>query len=279
MATRPSTVYGPVQSWRVGRSLGIDLIRDTSVCSFQCVYCQLGQILEWTGERRQFVPTAEVMRDLQASNWQEADVITFSGNGEPTLATNLGEVIRQVKAYTGKPVTVLTNALHLGDPQVQQDLMAADKVFCKLDAATDEMLARVNRPISRSPGGGTVGGACTVRGIVEGIKSFRQVYQGHLAIQTMFMPMNKREFEQLAALYQEIQPDEVQLNTPLRPVPRSWYLESRGNHEGPAPVEEVRLKAVTRDEAHELEEMIRRMTGLKLVSVYREPADPSTATT
>lgn len=266
MTNRPSTVYGPVQSWRVGRSLGIDLIRDTSACSFQCVYCQLGKIQQWAGVRRQWVPTADVLEDLKQSDWQNADIITFSGNGEPTLATNLGEAIHQVKAYTGKPVMVLTNAVHLGDPAVQQALQEADKVFCKLDAATDAMLQRVNHPI---PG-------VTVRGIVDGIKAFRQVYKGHLAIQSMFMPMNKKEFEALADLYAEIQPDEVQLNTPLRPVPREWYLESRGNHGGPAPVEEVRLKALTREEARELENYIQRRTGLKLVSVYQEVAPATT---
>ena len=86
MTNSPSTVYGPVKSWRVGRSLGIDLIRDTSACSFRCVYCQLGKILEWSGERRPFVTTEEVIQDLKESAWRSADVVTFSGNGEPTLS-------------------------------------------------------------------------------------------------------------------------------------------------------------------------------------------------
>ena len=155
----------------------------------------------------------------------------------------------------------------LVDPDVQRDLQAADSVFVKLDAATDEMLQRVNRPI---PG-------VTVRQIVENLKAFKEVYRGHLAIQSMFMPMNKKEFDQMAELYKEIQPDEVQLNTPMRAVPKEWYVGSRGNHGGQSPVEETRLKVLSREEAGELEAAIRERTGLKLISVYQETNSTATA--
>src|SRR3954469_4255013 len=79
----PPTVYGPVESWRVGSSLGVDLLCDTSVCSFRCVYCQLGVINLHTSERRVYVETKRVLSDLSASRWREADVITLSGSGEP----------------------------------------------------------------------------------------------------------------------------------------------------------------------------------------------------
>lgn len=100
-------MYGPVESWRVGRSLGVDLLCDTSVCSFRCVYCQLGALNLHTGERRVYVKTGRVLADLEASRWREADVITLSGSGEPTLAANLCEVVRSIKALTGKPTLVL----------------------------------------------------------------------------------------------------------------------------------------------------------------------------
>src|SRR5919199_2702321 len=79
-----STVYGPVNSWRVGRSLGVDLLAVNSICSFRCVYCQLGRINVHTAERKIYVPTAKVLEDLRASAWREADIITLSGSGEPT---------------------------------------------------------------------------------------------------------------------------------------------------------------------------------------------------
>src|SRR5688572_4532892 len=136
MANLPtSTVYGHVRSWRVGQSLGVDMLFTSSICSFRCVYCQLGKIEIPTTERKVYVATEKVLADLEASAWEQADVITFSGSGEPTLAANLGETICAIKARTGKPVMVLTNATMLNDPGVRADLMAADKVFCKLDAA------------------------------------------------------------------------------------------------------------------------------------------------
>lgn len=254
-----STVYGPVRSWRVGNSLGIDLLYTSSICSFQCVYCQLGKILDHTSERKIYVSTEKVMADLRESAWQEADIITFSGNGEPTLALNLAEAIAEVKAYTGKPVMVLTNATTLGDPQVRADLRGADKVFCKLDAAEDKTLQRVNRPVE----------GVTVRSIVDGIKALRAEYPGYLAVQMMFMPMNHKEVEAMAALLAEIRPDEVQLNTPRRPVPREWFMESRGNHEG-VPYPSVQLRTVDREEALAIEARIRELTGLKVVSIYRQ---------
>src|SRR5438445_7291041 len=87
--THPSSIYGPVESWRVGKSLGVDLLLQTSICSFNCIYCQLGDIQQKTIERQIYVSTEQVARDLRQSHWEEADIITLSGNGEPTLALNL----------------------------------------------------------------------------------------------------------------------------------------------------------------------------------------------
>lgn len=254
---RVSTVYGPVHSWRVGLSLGIDLICETSVCSFNCTYCQLGNIQRHSGERKLFVPTDKVLADLAESPWRQADIITFSGSGEPTLALNLGACIRQVRRLTGKPTLVLTNGILLADPSVRCDLLESDRVYVKIDAGDEQTFQLINRPV---PG-------VTLRGIVEATKRFRDEYKGYLGIQSMFTPKNIEQAEQMAELYSAIHPDEVQLNTPTRPYPRSWYLASRGSHDGvdyPAQP----LKVITREQAQEAEETIRRRTGLKVVSVY-----------
>jgi wyosine [tRNA(Phe)-imidazoG37] synthetase (radical SAM superfamily) len=253
-----STVYGPVQSWRVGKSLGVDVLFVNSICSFRCIYCQLGKINEHTAARQVYVPTARIMADLKASAWQQADVITLSGSGEPTLAANLGEVIHEIKAFTGKPVVVLTNAIHLDDPAVRRDLREADKVFCKLDAADDETLRLIDRPVA----------GITVRGIVEGIKAFKREYPGYLGIQIMLMPLNAQKLERFADLLKEIGPDEVQLNTPLRPVPRGWFIEARGSHDS-TPYPAAKLKVIDREEAARIEAELRQLTGLNIVSVYR----------
>lgn len=250
-----STVYGPIQSWRVGQSLGIDLLAVNSICSFRCLYCQLGNINEHILARKVFVPTEQVMADLRASRWQDAEVITFSGSGEPTLALNLGAVMQAIKAFTHKPLVVLTNSTLLHDPAVRAELCAADKVFCKLDAATDRTLRLINRPVA----------GVTARDIVDGIKALRAEYRGHLAIQTMLLPLNRNEVEPLAAWLKEIQPDEIQLNSPTRPVPREWRLETRGNH-GAADESAINLKQLSAKELVEIAAQLCHLTGLPISS-------------
>lgn len=257
-----STVYGPVASWRFGQSLGIDLIRDISTCSFNCIYCQLGDIQIKTAERQQFVSTETVMADLAESNWQSADIITLSGSGEPTLAKNLGEVISQIKAFTQKPVMVLTNATLLHDPEVRRDLMAADQVSVKLDAASEAGLQQMNRPVA----------GVTLEKIITGIEALKQEYPGKLSVQTMFMPTNIKELDDLAELIRRIHPAEVQLNTPKRPYPMSWHVISRGNHlpEGELPPYETRtLRTVDPETATSIEALLEERTGVPILSIYR----------
>jgi wyosine [tRNA(Phe)-imidazoG37] synthetase (radical SAM superfamily) len=255
---RQSTVYGPVRSWRVGLSLGIDLLHLNSICSFRCVYCQLGKINVHTDVRKVYVPTETVMRDLKSSDWRRADIITLSGNGEPTLAANIGEVIREIKSFTLKPVLVLTNSAHLSDPLVRRGISAADRIFCKLDAAEDKTFRKIARPVE----------GITLRRIVDGIKMLRAEYAGFLAIQTMLTQINRNQLQPLATLLKEIQPDEVQLNLPLRPIPRRWSFEARGNREFSTP-DLTSLKPLPRQEALLMGTILRRLTYLRIVSPYQ----------
>lgn len=256
------TVYGPVRSWRFGNSLGIDPILVSSICSFNCIYCQLGEIQQVTTEQRIYVPTDRVVGDLKAVAMDDVDVVTISGSGEPTLALNLGEIIAHIKDEYGKPVMVLTNATLLHDEATRRRLYRADTVNCKLDAANDATLRKINRP---APG-------VSVDRILSGIQALRQSdFPGRVALQCMFMPANVKEARELAELIARINPQEVQLNTPRRPYPRSWYPESRGNHDGPAPVETLQLKTVTLEQAEEIEQIIRDANpGVEIVSVYRK---------
>jgi len=253
-----STVYGPVKSWRVGQSLGVDLLLQTSTCSFNCIYCQLGDIQRKTIERKIYVSTEQVERDFKNSAWQQADIVTLSGSGEPTLALNLAEVIHFIKEYAHKPVMVLTNGTTLTDPAVRQDLMGADMVSIKLDAADDLVLQRMNRPVA----------GVSMASIVSGAKAFRQEYPGKLSLQCMFMPGNLSEATAMAEIASQIQPDEIQLNTPKRPYPLQWVLDSRGNHaEATYPTRP--LRTVTEEEAKVLEQIFKEKTQSAIVSVYR----------
>ena len=257
-----SSVYGPVNSWRLGKSLGIDLIMDPSTCSFNCTYCQLGFIQKITTERKIFVPTEKVLDDFRASNWQKADVITFSGSGEPTLAKNIGEVIGKIKKITNRPIGILTNATLFNDPQVRKDILGADVISVKLDAPDDKTLQAINRPAS----------GVNLNLILSGIQKVKKEFQGKLQIQTMFMPQNKNQINELAKLLNEIKPDDIALNTPTRPYPSGWDIITRGAHGEDAKkikFETKSLKQLTIEEAQEIENKLKDLTGLKILSVYQ----------
>ncbi len=217
-----NSVYGPVRSWRVGASLGIDLICVNSVCSFNCGYCQLGTIQVPVNDRHLFVPTEKVLTDLSHSAWRDADVITFSGSGEPTLALNLGEVTERIKEVTEKPTLVLTNGTLLHREDVQEELCRSDRVFVKLDAVTDATFRRVNRPVD----------GVSLPEIIESVVAFRKRYQGYLGIQSMFVHSTRDRIDDYVRVFSRIGPDEIQVNTPTRPYPESWHLASRGSHDG-----------------------------------------------
>ena len=200
-------VYGPVSSWRLGRSLGIDLLSRPKTCSFDCIYCQLGRSQHKLTARAEFVPTSRVAAELEALADPEAEVVTFSGMGEPTLAANLGEAIVKARDCLRRPVAVLTNSSLVSDPEVRAELALADLVVAKLDAPDEFLFREINRPAD-----GVAFGA-----MVEGLRGFQKEYEGQLAIQVMFCRNNQRHAGKLAALIAGLGADEVQLNTPLRP--------------------------------------------------------------
>lgn len=199
-------IYGPVPSWRFGRSLGVDPICSVKkVCSFDCVYCQLGGTRTKTLERKSYIDVLQMKRELEAVDKSDLDAITFSGTGEPTLNSDLGEMIRFAKRY-GVPVVVLINSSLLSDATVRRDLSDADVVAAKLDAPNEELFRMINKPLQ----------GLGFRKVLEGIKRFRKEYRGKLALQMMFVRPNRPYAKEMAKLAREIGPDEVQLDTPLR---------------------------------------------------------------
>lgn len=217
-----TAVYGPVKSWRFGRSLGIDPIGIVSTCSCNCVYCQLGNIQHQTTQRQVFIPTSQIISELQAIALREIplDVVTLSGSGEPTLALNLAAILAATKEIFKEPAVVLTNSTLLGDKLVRQALSIADIVAVKLDAVSSNKLRQINRPLE----------TIDLPNIIEGITKFRQEYQGRMAIQTMILSAWKPETQaDYIDLLKILQPDEIQFNIPSRPRVLVSQLESRGN--------------------------------------------------
>jgi len=205
-------VYGPVPSWRLGKSLGVDPIcRAKKTCSFDCTYCQLGCTGNKTKKLENFVETGRLEEQLEeALKKTEADIITFSGTGEPTLAKNLGEMVEIVKQSTDLPVAILTNSSLLGLKKVRKNMQEIDVVIAKLDAASEETFRKVNKPVN----------SVTLKKTLGGIKKMRKEFKGKkFALQCMFLKGNYGEAGEIASLAKEIEPDEIQIDTPLRPSP------------------------------------------------------------
>ncbi len=207
--TQYKYIYGPVYSWRLGRSLGIDPISmKDKVCNFSCVYCQLGKTRELVYERQEFIPAKEIIAEIESlPPHVEIDYLTFSGRGEPTLAKNLGSLIKAVREIRKEKVAVITNSslMHLVD--VQMDLSLADFVVAKLDVSSQETLTVIDKAAQ----------VIQFKDIVDGLLSFKRNFQGHLALQIMFINENKKYAQDIAQIARKINPDEIQLNTPLRP--------------------------------------------------------------
>lgn len=232
-------VYGPIASWRLGRSLGVDLIcRPQKICSFDCIYCQLEKTEEITSQKNTFISIKQLETELKNALQQTTpDVITFSGMGEPTLASNMDEAIRTIRNLPGLPIAILTNSSLLYDKDVQNTLQKLDIIVAKLDAPNETIFQQISRPAK----------GITFKQTIQGIKEMRNRFKGKFALQIMFMNENKEYSDDLADIAREIYPDEVQINTPLRMCD----------------VEPLSKK--------ELDEIEKKFKGLKTLSVYSSP--------
>ena len=205
------SVYGPIDSWRLKRSLGIDLISEEGrVCTFDCIYCQITRCQELTCGRRKFVQIKEVRKELLEALelvGKKVDYLTLSGMGEPTLASNLTEAVEMLEEVSSKPKAVLTNSSLLHLEEVRKPLKRLDYVIASLDAVDEESFEKINNPAE----------GITFDKIVEGLRAFGENYKGTLAIEIMFVEENKHHAEKMADLIDDLGVDEVQLNTPLRP--------------------------------------------------------------
>lgn len=234
-----NVIYGPVASWRLGKSLGVDLIcHPEKICSFNCIYCQLEKTKKITSDREIFVPTEKIKKELEeALKVTKPDVITLSGMGEPTLAKNINETIEAIRGLTKLPIAILTNSTLLYKNEVKKALIKLDIIVAKLDASNKELFKKINNPALD----------ITFKNTIRGIKETREEFKGKFAIQTMFIEENKNYATELAKLSREIKPDEVQINTPLRPC-------------------KVKPLSIT-----ELDRIEKEYTGLNKISVYHSP--------
>jgi len=221
-------LFGPVPSRRLGVSLGIDLVPH-KVCSFNCVYCECGRTTLLTLKRQEYVSRDKVIEEVThfLSNNPSPDYITFSGAGEPTLNTRLGEILRLLKTSPSPiPVAVLTNGSLLNDPQVQEELSEADVILPSLDAASETTFRRMDRPIP----------SFNLENYIQGMVDFSQIFKGKIWLEVMILPGfndNKKDLRLLKEAFLRIEPDKIQLNTldrpgtlkNLKPAPHNLLLE------------------------------------------------------
>jgi len=203
-------LFGPVPSRRFGRSLGVDLT-PLKTCSFDCVFCQLGRTQRKTVQRNAYVSVAAVLEELE--DWLakdgQADYITLSGSGEPTLHTEFGKVLSFLKK-AAQPSVLLTNGSLLGQSDVRRDAALADVVKVSLSVWDQHSFEWINRPHQD----------LSFDNLVEGQKMFRKIFAGQLWMEVFLLfGMNswQADVAKIAAVAKEIRPDRVQLNTVARP--------------------------------------------------------------
>jgi wyosine [tRNA(Phe)-imidazoG37] synthetase (radical SAM superfamily) len=212
VAEKKEYIYGSVPSRRLGRSLGIDIV-PFKVCTLDCIYCQLGKTSQKTIKRSDYVSVEAVLAELEKKLAQgiQADFITISGSGEPTLNAQLGRLIERIKKITNIPVALLTNGTLLTDKSVRADCAQADVVLPSLDAGDEQTFRRINRPHS----------SISIEKLIAGLCKFRDEYAGQIWLEVFLLEGLNTDTEQIAkikAAIKQIRPDKVQLNTAVRPV-------------------------------------------------------------
>ena len=214
-----SHIFGPVPSRRLGYSLGIDAV-PFKVCTLNCVYCQVGRTSTKTLERKQWISPETVLAELRdvLKKEEKIDFITFSGSGEPTLNSALGNMIARIKELTSTPVAVLTNGTLFYLPEVRRDVLEADVVVPSLDAVTPEVFEKINRPHPE----------LEVGQMVEGLKLLRKEFHGQIWLEVMIVKGindSVEELKKIGSVISEINPDKVQINSVFRPATEQ-HIES-----------------------------------------------------
>jgi len=204
-------IFGPVPSRRLGISLGIDVI-PFKTCTLDCIYCECGRTTDHGLERKRFFNPDEVLEELNdyLKGNIPLDYITFSGSGEPTLNSDIGHIIREIKKISNVPVAVLTNGTLLYDKTVRDELLPADLVLPSLDAVSENVFKKINRPAK----------GLHSSEIIEGIVEFSNIYKGKIWLEVFFAAgVNdfEEELDKLYSTIKRISPDRVQLNSLDRP--------------------------------------------------------------
>lgn len=211
--------YGPVPSRRLGRSLGINNI-PPKICTYSCVYCQLGRTIEMSTTRASFYDPKKLKEEAAEklsegdSDGEDIDYLSFVPDGEPTLELKLGEEIELMSEF-GIDVAVISNASLIWEPGVRKDLGKADWVSLKVDAVSEAVWHGINRPA----------GNLKLEDILDGIEVFADQFAGTLATETMLIDGindEKDEIKKIASFLGTVSPDKAYIAVPTRPPAEDW---------------------------------------------------------
>ena len=206
-------VFGPVASRRLGRSLGVDLVRP-KICSLNCIYCEAGATTELTLKRDEYVPAEDVLAELEsffAVNHAPIDWITFSGAGEPLLNSSFGYVASEIKRrFPQYRLCLLTNALALTDRNIWSELENVDLVIPSLDGSNEEEFNAVNRPAE----------GIDFAAFSSSLADFTQQFARDIVLELFIVPgVNDSDasIERFAEIIRRMKISKVQLNSLDRP--------------------------------------------------------------
>jgi len=217
--TEKRIAFGPVPSRRLGRSLGINNI-PPKICTYSCVYCQLGKTHHVQTSREPFYSPVEIRKAVEKTvretlkRQEHIEYLTFVPDGEPTLDNNLGDTIVTCRQL-GIKTAVITNASLLWQEEVRRDLLNSDYVSLKIDAVHEDIWRRINRP-SKSVQLDTV---------LEGIIDFSHEFTGKLVTETMLIhTLNDtlQELTDIASFIAKVHPQTSYIALPIRPPAEKW---------------------------------------------------------
>ncbi|NLI69366.1 MAG: radical SAM protein [Firmicutes bacterium] len=217
-------LFGPVPSRRLGLSLGIDLV-PFKTCSLNCVYCECGRTTDLTMTRKEYVPVAAVLAELDhyLKSDPELDYITFAGSGEPMLHEHIDRVVDHIKErYPQYPLCLLTNGTLFSSARARDQINQIDLIVPSLDAASEEVFRKLNRPHPD----------LDCKDVISGLVSLRHEYRGEICMEVFIVPGLNDTDEELAAIkkaLEKINPDRIQLGTLDRPGTEAWVKEAAPN--------------------------------------------------
>jgi len=212
-------IFGPVPSRRLGRSLGINNI-PPKICTYSCVYCQLGKTHNMKTQLQKFYPPSQIFNEIREKvkkskeKEESIDYLTFVPDGEPTLDINLGQEIQLVKSL-GIKIAVITNASLIDQKQVRENLKEADLVSLKVDSTEEEIWRKVNRPHHN----------LHLDSLLDSMLEFSGTFKGEIITETMLiknMNDSTQNIERVAEFLAKLKPSIAYLSLPIRPPAEKW---------------------------------------------------------